>query len=98
MLGVALIAAGCDAGTAGEAFVTPDGFARSGISIAPGTTAVIGLGDLKLADPDTTAKVVSLSVAGDQVGAQAGHVLGVKVYRFTGSTLIKGIRMIVRKL
>ena len=85
MLGIALIAAGCDAGTAGQAFVTPESSARSGMSIALGTTAVIGLGDLQLADPGKTAKLVSLSVAGDQVGAQAGHVLGVKVYRFTDS-------------
>ncbi|WP_328522200.1 hypothetical protein [Kribbella sp. NBC_00359] len=85
MLGIALIAAGCDAGTAGQAFVAPESSARSGMSIAPGTTAVIGLGDLQLADPGKTAKLVSLSVAGDQVGAQAGHVLGVKVYRLTDS-------------
>jgi hypothetical protein len=85
MLGIALITAGCGAGTPGQAFVMPEGFARSGMSVAPGATAVIGLGDLKLAGPGVTAKLVSLSVVGDQIGAQAGRVLGVKVYRLTDS-------------
>ena len=85
MLSIVLTTAGCDAGNAGEAFVAPDGFARSGMSIVPGTTAVIGLGGLQLADPDKTAILVSLSLAGGHVDAQAGQVLGVKVYRFTDS-------------
>ena len=85
MLGIALITAGCGAGTPGQAFMTPEGFARSGMSIARGATAVIGLGDLKLADPGVPVKLVSSSVAGDQIGPQAGRVLGVKVYRFTDS-------------
>jgi len=91
MAGIALLMAGCGAGTGSQAFVTADGFTQSGLVIAPGTTAVIGLGDLQLADPGQAAKLVSLSVAGDRVGAAAGHVLGVKVYRITDSGVIGAI-------
>lgn len=82
---LAVLAVGCSDGEAGHAFVAPEGFARSGISIAPGGTAVVGLGSLRLADPDTTATLKSLDVQGEHVAATAGRVLGVKVYRITDS-------------
>ncbi|WP_299440771.1 hypothetical protein [uncultured Phycicoccus sp.] len=85
MPAVAVLVVGCSGGEAGHAFLAPEGFARSGISVAPGETAVVGLGRLRLADPDTTATLTSLDVQGEQVAATAGRVLGVKVYRITDS-------------
>ncbi len=82
---VAVLAVGCSGREAGHAFVAPEGFARSGISVVPGETAVVGLGRLRLADPDTTATLVSLDVEGEHVSARAGRVLGVTVYPITDS-------------
>ena len=43
VLALVVLAVTCSANGAGHAFVAPRGFARSGISVAPGSTAVVGL-------------------------------------------------------
>lgn len=80
LLALAVLAVGCSANAAGHAFVVPEGFTQSGISVTPGSTAVVGLGMLQLADRDETAKLLTLAVQGDHASAKAGRVLGVKVY------------------
>jgi hypothetical protein len=81
----AVSAVSCRAGSAGRAFVQPEGLSYSVLSVAPGTTGVIGLGLLELADSGRTATIVSIAVDGDHVGAQAGRVLGVRIHRLTDS-------------
>ncbi|MBR7743150.1 hypothetical protein KC207_07585 [Phycicoccus sp. BSK3Z-2] len=56
----------------------------NGTTVTPGTVAVIGLGGLDrdrlgLSD-DETVTITGLTVDGDEVGAAAGQVLGVRVY------------------
>ena len=80
VLAVAALVVGCSGNEAGSAFAVPEGFARSGISVVPGTTAVVGLGVLQLVDADKAARLLSLRVEGEHVDAQAGRVLGVKLY------------------
>lgn len=85
ILALAMLAVGCSANEAGHAFVAPEGFSQSGISVAPGATAVVGLGILQLTDTDKTAHLLSLAVQGEHASTKAGQILGVKVYPITDS-------------
>lgn len=84
MAGV-LVLGGCAANEGGHAFQAPDGYAYSGLPVTPGTTAVIGLGNLQLVNASRSAQVRSLHVEGDDVNNPAGHILGVKVYSLAPS-------------
>lgn len=87
------VLAGCSAGEAGNPFLAPEGYSRSGLAVTPGTTAVIGLGSLQLMEVGDRAIIRSLKVEGDRVDDPAGRVLGVKVYRLDASGGIGAITM-----
>ncbi len=65
------------------AFVSYDGYSRTGMNVAEGGTAVIGLGPLRPAHGGSRVELVSATVGGRGIDARVGRLEGVKVYRIT---------------
>lgn len=63
------------------AFVRYDGYARTGMSVVPGVTAVITLGTLRPSHPGDRVELVSATVGGTGVDGRIARLEGVRVYR-----------------
>jgi hypothetical protein len=63
------------------AFVTYDGYSRTGMNVVPGATAVINVGLLRPAHPGSRIELVSATVGGAGSDGRIGHLDGVRVYQ-----------------